>query len=43
MTQKPTPSSTGGLITLTKTGLIHTAKNGAYSGKLASMTQGKGK
>jgi hypothetical protein len=30
-----TKSSTGGLITLTKTGLIHTPAAGAYSGRLA--------
>lgn len=30
------PSSTGGIITFTKTGLIHTAGK-AYSGKLAQM------
>ena len=30
------PSSTGGTITFTKTGLIHTAGK-AYSGKLAQM------
>jgi hypothetical protein len=33
--QKPIVSSTGGVITFTATGLIHTAKNGAYSGKIA--------
>lgn len=30
-----TLSSTGGSITLTKTGLIHTPARGAYSGRLA--------
>jgi hypothetical protein len=30
-----TLSSTGGLIALTKTGLIHKAENGAYSGRVA--------
>jgi hypothetical protein len=30
-----TKSSTGGFITLTKTGLIHTPAKGAYSGRLA--------
>jgi hypothetical protein len=30
-----TNSSTGGLIALTKTGLIHKAQNGAYSGRVA--------
>jgi hypothetical protein len=30
-----TKSSTGGTITLTKTGLIHTPAKGAYSGRLA--------
>jgi hypothetical protein len=30
-----TKSSTGGSITLTKTGLIHTPASGAYSGRLA--------
>jgi len=29
------PSSTGGTIEFTKTGLIHRAGQGAYSGKLA--------
>jgi hypothetical protein len=33
--QKSIASSTGGVITFTATGLIHTAKNGAYSGKIA--------
>jgi hypothetical protein len=28
-------SSTGGVITLTKTGLIHKASSGAYSGRVA--------
>lgn len=28
-------SSTGGTITLTKTGLIHKAESGAYSGRVA--------
>jgi hypothetical protein len=30
------PSSTGGIITFTKTGLIHTAGK-AYSGKMAQL------
>lgn len=34
MSQKPMSSSTGGTITYTKTGLVHTAKSGAYSGAL---------
>ncbi len=33
--QKSIPSSTGGTITFTATGLIHRTKNGAYSGKVA--------
>ena len=36
MTQKTIPSSTGGVITFTKTGLIHTAGK-AYSGKTAEV------
>ena len=45
MTQtKAKPSSTGGVITYTKTGLIHTAGK-AYSGKIAQqeskLTKGK--
>ena len=37
MTQaKSIPSSTGGVITFTKTGLIHTAGK-AYSGKIAAI------
>jgi hypothetical protein len=36
MTQKTIASSTGGTITFTKTGLIHTAGK-AYSGKLAAL------
>ena len=32
---KPIPSSTGGTITYTKTGLIHKSGN-AYSGKIAT-------
>ena len=37
MTQpKSIPSSTGGVITFTKTGLIHTAGK-AYSGKIAAQ------
>jgi hypothetical protein len=36
MTQKSIPSSTGGVITYTKTGLIHTAGK-AYSGKIAQQ------
>ncbi len=37
MTQpKSIPSSTGGVITFTKTGLIHTAGK-AYSGKIAQQ------
>jgi hypothetical protein len=34
--QKTIPSSTGGVITYTKTGLIHTAGK-AYSGKIAQQ------
>ena len=34
--QKSIPSSTGGVITYTKTGLIHTAGK-AYSGKIAQV------
>jgi len=34
--QKTTASSTGGTITFTKTGLIHTAGK-AYSGKIAAQ------
>jgi hypothetical protein len=34
MSSKPIPSSTGGLIIFTKTGLIHKAGK-AYSGKVA--------
>ena len=43
--QKSIASSTGGVITFTATGLIHTAKNGAYSGKIAikEAQQPKGK
>ena len=43
--QKPIASSTGGVITFTATGLIHTARNGAYSGKIAikEAKQVKGK
>jgi hypothetical protein len=38
---KPIPSSTGGVITYTKTGLIHSAGK-AYSGKIAQQeTKGK--
>jgi hypothetical protein len=36
MAQKTIASSTGGTITFTKTGLIHTAGK-AYSGKLAAL------
>jgi hypothetical protein len=36
MTQKSIPSSTGGTITFTKTGLIHTAGK-AYTGKIAAQ------
>ena len=36
MIGKSIPSSTGGVITFTKTGLIHTAGK-AYSGKLAAL------
>jgi hypothetical protein len=36
MTQKSIPSSTGGVITYIKTGLIHTAGK-AYSGKIAAQ------
>jgi hypothetical protein len=37
MTQpKPIPSSTGGLITFTKTGLIHKAGR-TYSGRIAAL------
>jgi hypothetical protein len=35
-TAKSIPSSTGGLITYTKTGLIHSAGK-AYSGKIAAL------
>jgi hypothetical protein len=38
---KPQASSTGGVITYTKTGLIHTAGK-AYSGKIAAQ-EAKGK
>lgn len=31
-------TSTGGTITYTATGLIHTARSGAYSGRLAETT-----
>lgn len=43
--QKPIVSSTGGVITFTATGLIHTARTGAYSGKIAQSEskQTKGK
>lgn len=43
--QKSTVSSTGGVITFTATGLIHTARTGAYSGKIAATEskQPKGK
>ena len=34
--QKPIPSSTGGVITYTRTGLIHTAGK-AYIGKIAQQ------
>jgi hypothetical protein len=34
--QNSIPSSTGGTITFTKTGLIHRAKSGAYSGVIAT-------
>ncbi len=42
--QKSIPSSTGGLITFTKTGLIHSAGK-SYSGKIAQQEskQTKGK
>ena len=36
MQAKSIPSSTGGTITFTKTGLIHTAGK-AYSGKIAQL------
>ena len=36
MTQKTIPSSTGGTIKFTATGLIHTAGK-AYSGKIAAL------
>jgi len=36
MQNKTVPSSTGGVITYTKTGLIHTAGK-AYSGKIAQQ------
>ena len=36
MKQKPIASSTGGVITYTKTGLIHSAGK-AYSGKIAQQ------
>ena len=36
MTQKTIPSSTGGVITFTKTGLIHSAGK-QYSGKIAAQ------
>ena len=36
MQNKQVPSSTGGVITYTKTGLIHTAGK-AYSGKIAAQ------
>lgn len=36
--QKSIPSSTGGTITFTKTGLIHKAGN-AYSGKAAQQDE----
>jgi hypothetical protein len=36
MQNKTVPSSTGGTITFTKTGLIHKAGN-AYSGKIAQQ------
>jgi len=39
---KPIPSSTGGTITYTKTGLIHTAGK-AYSGKIAAQEAKAGK
>lgn len=44
MKQTSIPSSTGGTITFTKTGLIHKAGN-AYSGKVAAQEskQKKGK
>jgi hypothetical protein len=35
--QKSIPSSTGGTITFTPTGLIHRTKSGAYSGKTAQV------
>ena len=35
--QKSIPSSTGGTITFTPTGLIHRAKNGVYSGKISAV------
>jgi hypothetical protein len=43
--QKSIASSTGGVITFTATGLIHTARSGAYSGKIAQAEskQTKGK
>lgn len=34
--QNTIPSSTGGTITFTATGLIHRAKSGAYSGAVAA-------
>ena len=39
---KPQASSTGGVITYTKTGLIHTAGK-AYSGKIAAQEAKAGK
>jgi hypothetical protein len=41
MQNKSIPSSTGGVITYTKTGLIHSAGK-AYSGKIAQQ-EAKGK
>lgn len=35
MTQKSFITKTGGTVTFTKTGLIHRAGSGAYSGRLA--------
>ena len=42
MIGKTIPSSTGGTITYTKTGLVHKAKSGAYSGAVAAKESKKG-
>jgi len=37
MTQQTFTTKSGGTVTFTKTGLIHRAASGAYSGRLAEL------